>query len=174
MQVSVFLALSLDGYIAREDGSLDWLMEGPQDSPDDTGYTGLMAEVDVLVVGRTTYDTVLGFPEWPYAGKRVVVLTHRPAEPRAGEAFFAGALPDLLARLRAEGQRRVYLDGGNAVRQGLAAGLVTDLTLFWVPRVLGSGIPLFGSGLPDIRLTLLESTALPSGIVRARYRPEHG
>ena len=170
MQVSVFLGVSLDGFIAREDFSLDWLEQVQTDPPEDTGYTDFMASVDVLVMGRHTYDSVLAFPTWPYAGKQVVVLSSRELSPVHGETFRRGPLPELIGALEAEGVRRVYLDGGAVVRQGLAAGLVTDMTLAWLPTVLGRGRPLFGPELTESRWTLQASRSFPSGLVQATYR----
>lgn len=165
---AVFIATSLDGFIARTDGAIDWLDLVMREG-EDYGYQAFMDGVDALVVGRTTYDTVLGFPEWPYAGKRVVVLTTRPTAPRAGEAFFAGPPEALCARLGREGVRRVYVDGGKVIGQFLAAGLVDELTISIVPILLGSGIPLFASGGAERRLALVESRAFPSGLVQFRY-----
>jgi dihydrofolate reductase len=167
--VSAFLGVSLDGFIAGEGGDLSWLEEHSSDPPEATGYTALMAEVDVLVMGRNTHDAVRGFEPWPYPGRRLVVLTHRPLEVRHGEERFDGPLQELLARLGREGCRHAYLDGGSAVRQGLAAGLVDRLTLSWLPVVLGRGVPLFGPELPRRRWRLEWSRSLPSGLVQACY-----
>ncbi|MBK7861444.1 MAG: dihydrofolate reductase, partial [Archangiaceae bacterium] len=105
MRISVFVGLTIDGFIARDDGSLDYLapFEGVE-----AGYVELMKSVDALVVGRTTWETVQSFPQWPYEGKRVVVLTHRALEARHGEAVHAGALAGLMKRLEGEGVRHVY------------------------------------------------------------------
>ncbi len=167
--VSVYLAISLDQFIARPDGSLDWL-ERVQDAGEDYGYPAFMATVDALLLGRATYDTVLGFGEWPYSGKRVGVLTHRPLTPRFGEESFSGALAPILDDLGREGVRRVYLDGGVLVRQGLAEGVVDHLTLSMVPVILGRGRPLFGSQVPESDWKLESVESFPSGLVRVRYR----
>jgi dihydrofolate reductase len=168
-QVSVYLALSLDGCIAREGGELDWL-EPMQVPGEDYGYAEFYAGVDALVLGRRTYDSVLGFPEWPFAGKRVVVLTHRPLPSEHGERAHAGPLEPLLDELGRDGVRRIYLDGGVAARGALAAGLVDDLTLSWVPVVLGRGRPLFDASLPASTWELTGSRAYASGLVQCRYR----
>jgi dihydrofolate reductase len=170
-RVSVFLGLSLDGFIAGEGGDLSWLDPYDGDPPEETGYAELMREVDTLVIGRGTYDTVLGFQPWPYPGKRVVVLTHRPLSPRHGEEACDGPLPALLERLGAEDRRHVYLDGGGAVRQGLAAGVVDRLTLSWVPVVLGRGVPLFGPELPRLGWRPEGTRSFRSGLVQVRYAP---
>jgi len=161
----VFLATSVDGYIARADGSLDWLdsVQGP-----DYGFAAFYASIDTLVMGRATYETALGFGEWPYAGKRVVVLTHRALAPRSDVAFASGAPAEILARLGEA--RRVYVDGGDVIRQFLAAGLIDDLTLSIVPMVLGGGIRLFAGGEGEQALVLDSSQAWPTGLVQLRYR----
>jgi dihydrofolate reductase len=166
--VSVYIATSVDGYIARDDGSLDWL-ERVQSAGEDYGYGAFMDSVDALVFGRSTWDTVVGFGEWPYGGKRVVVLTHRPLDAAHGEAVHAGPLAPLLEGLGAEGVRRVYLDGGATIRQGLAEGLVDELTLSVVPVLLGGGRALFGPGLPSLDLRCVGAQSFPSGLVQSRY-----
>lgn len=168
-QCSVYLAASVDGFIARPDGGLDWL-EAVHREGEDYGYAEFVRSIDAHVVGRKTYDAVLGFGAWPYAGKRVVVLTRRPPAPRHGEEFYAGDPGALLERLAREGVRRAYVDGGDVVRQFLAARLVDDLTLSVIPLLLGQGVPLFGGALPEQGLTLEEARSYPSGLVRLRYR----
>lgn len=168
MKCSVFIATSLDGFIARPDGGLDWL--SVVSSPgEDYGYAAFASTVDVLVTGRATYDVVSAFPEWPYAGKRVVVLTHRPAESRHGEEFFAGSVRELADTLAAQGVRRIYVDGGAVIRQFLDAGLLDDLTLSVIPIVLGDGIRLFDRGR-EVGLALDGVQSFPSGLVQLRYR----
>jgi dihydrofolate reductase len=168
-QVSVFLGLSLDGYIARPDGSIDWLDRWQSDPPEDSGYDAFMQSVDTLVVGRGTYDTVMGFDSWPYTGKSVVVLTTRPAVPNHGETFYNGPLAALIDQLGERGAKRIYLDGGVAVQQGLKAGIVTDLTLTWLPIILGAGRSMFDPALPEIPLRLKASRTFPSGLLQAVY-----
>lgn len=165
---AAFIAASVDGYIARPDGGIHWLT--PFQTPgEDYGYAAFFASVDALVIGRATYELVLGFGDWPYRGKRCVVLTHRPAAPRHGEEPTAEAPGALVERLGREGVRRVYVDGGNVIQQFLAADLLDELTLSVIPIVLGDGIRLFGAG-PERRLALQASQAYPSGLVQLRYR----
>ena len=161
----------MDGYIAGDDHSLEWLKIVETDPPEDTGYAAFWASVDALVVGRNTYDAVLGFTPYPYSGKRVTVLTSkRPAEAKHGETFYNGSLEALLETLALEGVKRVYLDGGNAVRQGLEADVVDELTLSTLPIILGSGIALFERGLPQSRWMLVSSRSFGSGLVQATYQ----
>src|SRR5574341_157290 len=144
---AVFIATSLDGFIALPDGSVKWLDAVRLDG-EDYGFDAFFASVDTLLMGRLTWETVLGLGEWPYQGKRVVVLTHRPAEGSHGESFRAGEPAQLLAELHAEGARHVYVDGGQVISQFLREGLVDELTLSVVPMLLGAGIPLFRGALP--------------------------
>jgi len=166
VQFAVFIAVTLDGYIARPDGSFDFLdpFHG-----EEHGYAAFFAGVDALVIGRGTYDTVLAFPEWPYGNKRVVVCTTRPVPATHGEEMWSGPPRELAARLDREGVRRVYLDGGVLVQGFLREKLVDEMTINIVPLVLGSGRPLFTSGLPEIPLRLVEAKSLPSGLVQLHY-----
>lgn len=168
-QCSVYIATSLDGYIARTDGGLDWL-ESVHREGEDYGYKAFFDSVDALVIGRKTYDAVLGFGAWPYEGKLCIVWTHRAPEAAHGEVFHEGTIEALIARVQAAGARRVYVDGGVVIRQFLASGLVDDLTISVVPTLLGSGIPLFGGGTAEIPLTLVSVRSFASGLVQLQYR----
>jgi dihydrofolate reductase len=165
---SVFIATSIDGYIARPDGTFDFLsiVERPGE---DYGFADFFATVDALVIGRNTYETALSFPEWPYAGKRCIVLTHRETPSAHGEQFFAGEPTALVDQLALSGAQRLYVDGGAVIRQFLLGNLIDDLTLSIVPVLLGNGIPLFGSELPEQRLQLQSSKAFESGLVQLCY-----
>lgn len=168
---SVFIATSLDGFIARRDGSLDWLT--PFQTPgEDYGYARFAESVDTLVIGRKTYDVVLGFGDtaWPYTGKRVVVLTHRAVEGSHGEETHAGDVAELVERLARDGAKRIYVDGGAVVQQFLTAGLVDDLTVSIIPLLLGEGVPLFGKTEHDIGLRLVDSRSYSTGLVQLEYR----
>jgi dihydrofolate reductase len=167
----VFIAASLDGYIARSDGSLDWLSVVEREG-EDYGYRAFLDGVDALVMGRKTYDTVLGFDEWPFAGKRCIVLTHaRPTSPRADEEFASGAPAALLEQLGRQGVRRVYVDGGAVIRQFLGTGLVDDLTLSVIPVLLGGGIRLFDGDARNraASLRLISARNFETGLVQLRY-----
>jgi dihydrofolate reductase len=167
LRCSAFLAMSVDGFIAREDGTVDWLEPF---GGEEHGYQAFLDTVDVLVVGRNTYEVVLGFPGWPYAGKRCVVLSHRPVPSRHGEEFAAGTPAEIADQLARTGARRAYVDGGAVVSGFLSAGLLDDLTVSIVPVVLGTGIRLFQPGLREGALVLEGCRSYPSGLVQLRYR----
>lgn len=172
-RVSVYLAVSLDGHIARADGGLDWLAP-MQVEGEDYGYAAFFSDIDTLVMGRATYDTALGFDPWPYSGKRVVVMTRRALASRHGEVARDGDIAQVLDDLARDGVRHVYLDGGDVVRQGLAADVVDALTLSVVPVVLGSGRRLFDDGLPGSQWTLEQAQSFATGLAQLRYRRQRG
>ena len=168
LRASVFIATSLDGFIARADGGLDWLPTEPEDH----GYDAFIATVDVLVIGRNTYETVLGFPDWPYGPKRVVVLSTRPLAPAPEGAVveqMSGAPADICSRLATSGLRHAYVDGGITIQRFLQAGLIQRLTITKIPVLLGAGIPLFGPLTRDVRLQHVATRQYASGLVQSEY-----
>ena len=169
MTVSVFIATSLDGYIARPDGGLDWLPE----SPEPHGYDEFIASVDALVMGRMTFEKVLTFGAWPYGDRRVVVLSSRPVDlaPAAGGVVeqMGGDPAEIVSKLAATGARRLYIDGGITIQRFLRAGLVHRLIITRVPVLLGAGIPLFGPLPHDLRFRHVATRQYPSGLVQSEY-----
>lgn len=172
---SVFIATSLDGYIARPDGRIDWLLQANQPVPagEDCGFQAFMDTVDTLVMGRKTFEQVLTFDAWPYAGKRVVVLSRRgievPAALRATVSASADAPAVLLENLAAQGARHLYIDGGETIQGFLRAGLIDELIITTIPVLLGAGRSLFGTLSADVALTHLATQAWPFGFVQSRY-----
>lgn len=163
-----YIAASLDGFIAAADGSVGWL-EAFQAT--DYGYADFFAGIGTLVMGRATYDQVLGFGPWPYAGKPCLVLSRRGiAHPPPGVEAWTSDLEALAAHLVAL-ERRVWVVGGGRLIAGLLAhGAITELDLFIMPVLLGRGIPLFAGGHPPAqKLQLRETRNWPNGVVRLRY-----
>jgi dihydrofolate reductase len=131
-----------------------------------------MATVDALIIGRNTYETVLGFDAWPYAGKPVFVLSTRPLPPAPPEAVveqMSGDPADILNDLAERGIRHVYVDGGITVQRFLRAGLIHRLIVTRVPVLIGAGIPLFGPVAHDIALTHVATRHYASGLVQSEY-----
>lgn len=170
MTVSVFVGASVDGFIARRDGGLDWL---PAGGGEPHGYDEFIASVDAIVIGRKTFETVLTFGGWPYGDKRVVVLSGRPVDlsvVRGGVVEQMGGPPaEIVSRLAASGAHHLYVDGGITIQRFLQAGLVDRLVLTRVPVLIGDGIPLFGSLPHDVRLRHVATRSYPSGLVQSEY-----
>jgi dihydrofolate reductase len=167
MRGSVFVGTSVDGFIARRDGSLDFL----PDVVEPHGYEEFMASVDALVMGRKTYDTVLGFGVWPFA-KPVFVLSSRELarSPEGAKVErMSGPPADIASALDARGIEHVYVDGGITIQQFLRAGLIQRLIVTRVPVLIGSGIPLFGQLDRDIVLTHVKTRHFASGLVQSEY-----
>jgi len=170
MTVSVFVGTSVDGFIARPNGDLDFL---PPDGGEPHGYNEFMASVDALVIGRKTFETVLAFPVWPYGSKRVVVLSSRPVDlsaVRGGVVEQMGGPPaEIIAKLTATGAHHIYVDGGITIQGFLRAGLVHRLVITRVPVLIGEGIPLFGTLPRDLCLRHIATQPYPSGLVKSEY-----
>jgi dihydrofolate reductase len=171
MKVSVFVGTSVDGFIARPNGTLDFL---PPGGGEPHGYNEFIATVDALVIGRNTFETVLAFPTWPYGDKRVVVLSSRPldfSEVRGGVVEqMSGTPAEIVAKLAASGASHLYVDGGITIQRFLRAGLVDRITITHVPVLIGEGIPLFGALPADIQLLHLRTQHYPSGLVQSEYQ----
>jgi dihydrofolate reductase len=171
MIISVFIGTSLDGFIARANGELDFL---PPGGGEPHGYEEFMATVDTLVIGRKTFETVLAYPTWPYGDKRVVVLSSRLVDfsgVRGGVVEqMAGSPAEIVAKLAASGAKHLYVDGGVTIQRFLRAGLIQRLTITRVPVLIGEGIPLFGALAQDIRLRHVATRHYPSGLVSSEYQ----
>lgn len=174
-----FLALSIDGFLAGPGGELDWLDRQNAKVPagQDCGFADFMAGVDLLVMGRATFDKVLSFGFWPYGHTPVHVLTHRELElpdyARGKVSFSAEAPMELARRLGMDGLQKIYVDGGQVLRSFVRAGLLAEMTLTQVPVVLGGGISLFADLGLSVDLELIESKSWPFGYVQNRYRLNH-
>jgi len=169
MKTTVFIGTSLDGFIARANGDLDFL---PPGGGEPHGYDEFMATVDALVIGRKTFDTVLSFDKWPYGEKTVVVLSTRPlapAPPGAVVERMSGSPAKILSQLTARGIRHIYVDGGITIQRFLQDGLIQRLVITRVPVLIGAGIPLFGPVPRDIVLRHVGTRQYASGLVQSEY-----
>ena len=172
MTASVFVGVSVDGFIARQNGDLDWL---PAGGGEPHGYDEFMASVDALVMGRKTFETVLAFETWPYGTKRVVVLSSHPVDLSAAAARGAvveqmgGEPAVVVSKLAARGAQHLYVDGGVTIQRFLRSGVIDRLVITRVPVLIGDGIPLFGSLPQDIRLRHVATRSYPSGLVQSEY-----
>jgi dihydrofolate reductase len=174
----VFIATSLDGYIARADGALDWLPgmgdgEDAMPEAEDHGYDAFIAGMDGIVMGGATFRVALGFDPWPYALPVMVVsrgMTEGdvPAGVR-GQVRIVRSIAEAREVTAGLGWRHAYIDGGQVITGYLTAGAIADMVITRVPVLLGSGLPLFGALPRDVRLRHLGTTAFPSGLVQSRY-----
>lgn len=178
----VFIGVSLDGFIARSDGELGWLTDPePREHPiaarngtDDPAAPALVWEtffpdIDTLLIGRHTYETVLTFDPWPFESKEVVVLSTGLVTDDE-RITVARSLDEARSILNRTGARRVYIDGGRTIQAFLAAGLIDELTLSFAPVLIGSGRRLFGDLDRDVHLALRGVHATPDdGLVRVTY-----
>lgn len=146
-KISVFIATSIDGYIAKKNNDIDWLTKfsPPTDENEDKdcGFSKFFSSVDVLVMGRNSYDVVSHFDPWPYDGKRVVVLSSTLTSVCKQAELFKGEITALIEKLHTENTKHIYVDGGATISQFLNIGLIDQLIISIIPVVLGSGIPLF-------------------------------
>lgn len=174
MSAQVFIATSLDGFIARADGGLDWLPQPSGDAAqDDHGYSAFMAGIDAIVMGRSTYEMVLTFGDWPFE-KPVVVLSSRgvTVAPALADRIvpMAGEPREIMAACAARGWHNLYIDGGVTIQRFLRAGLIQRLIITRVPVVLGSGLPLFGALERDAHFTHVRTQSYATGLVQSEYR----
>jgi dihydrofolate reductase len=165
---AVFIAVSLDGYIARTDGSIDWLSERGEQAGD-TGYDEFIATVDTVVMGRGTFEKVLTFGFWPYEGKQVEVLSSTLAADADERVIVHRTLDGLVETLNDRGAKRLYVDGGQVIQTFLRAGLLNELTITTVPVLLGRGLRLFGDLDHHVELTHNATRTLKAGFVQSDY-----
>ena len=164
----MFVGTSLDGFIARPNGSFDFL----PDDPEPHGYEEFFATVDALLMGRKTYETALSFGQWPYGTKPVFVWSNRALPPVPNGAVVervTGTPQEVRRQLAARGIGHVYVDGGQTVQQFLRAGLIDRITVTRVPVLIGSGISIFGELDHDVPLQHIATRTYPSGLVQSEY-----
>jgi dihydrofolate reductase len=172
---SVYIATSVDGFIAKKDGDIEWLHRPEYSTPEMKGlrYDEFISSVDALVMGRNTFEKALTFGEWPYNVIPVVVLTTRELiiqDHLKGKVTAMGGDPKaLVSNLADEGKEHLYIDGGKTIQRFLQAGLISEITITEIPILLGDGIALFGPMESELSLRLLGATSSANGFVQVRY-----
>ncbi|WP_454782573.1 dihydrofolate reductase family protein [Legionella sp. WA2022007384] len=175
IKCSVFIATTVDGFIARENGSIDWLNNINSLVPpgEDGGYKSFISTVDGLVMGRNSFEQVLSFDEWPYGDLPVVVMSSNtiniPSHLQKCVSLSAETPSTLVQRLAKKGMKHLYIDGGITIQRFIAENLIDELTITLIPILLGSGRSLFGPVKQDIELELLETKNIGCGIVQLKY-----
>ena len=182
MKCSVYIATSVDGFIASSDGSVDWLHSAGKSGVDmgeqaDMGFSEYMASVDCLIMGRGCMEAISGFDlapdEWPYGNARVIVLSTTlkapPENLKDRVEMYSGDIKTLVSGLETEGYSHIYVDGGKTIQSFLELELIDEMTLTRAPVILGEGIPLFGNNKQAIRLVDARATAFPNDFVQLHY-----
>ena len=171
----VYIATSLDGFIARPDGAIDWLGKPEDDGDEDYGWAEFISSIDAIVMGRATVEQALGFDGWPYEGMPPLTvlsttMTQVP-EQLQGKAEVSSQHPrELLEHLAARGCQRVYVDGGKTIQSFLREDLIDELVITTLPVLIGQGIPLFGALAADVAWEYLSTKTFEKGLVKTHYR----
>jgi dihydrofolate reductase len=168
----VYIATSLDGFIARKGGGLDWLPAPPDD--DDLGFGAFFESIDALLMGRNTYDMVLSFGAWGYGDTPVFVLTHhaidQPQDPAARVESMSGSPEEVVTQLSSRGLKNLYVDGGQTIQDFMQAGQIQRIIITRIPVLLGQGISLFGCLEQDIQFKCVRLEMLSNGLEQAEYQ----
>lgn len=171
---SVFIATSIDGYIADKNGGIDWLHSIPNPNNDDMGYVEFTSNIDALVMGRTTFETVCSFDvDWPY-DKPVFVLSNTlveiPESHREKAFLIKGTLSEIIGQINKKGYNRLYIDGGSTIRNFLKADLIDEMTITIIPIVLGGGSPLFSELPNELKFELVKTKTYLNHITQNHYK----
>jgi dihydrofolate reductase len=171
VKISVYVGTSLDGFIARADGNIDWLVRFENDEIG-RSYTEFISRIDAMVIGRGTFEKVLSFPVWPYERPVFLLSTSINKVPDivAGKVHIISMPPkDVLSYLSRQGYSNIYIDGGKVIQSFLREGLVDELIVTTVPSLIGSGIPLFGEIDKDIQFRHIKTHVFSNGLVKSQY-----
>ena len=174
MRNFAFVATSIDGFIADKDGGIDWLQSVPNPEQSDLGYNDFIEQMDAIIMGRNTFETVCGFDiDWPYKIP-VFVLSNSLKEipiAYAKNAFLVkGSLSEILDQIHKKGHNQLYIDGGATIQSFLKEELVDELIITTIPIVLGDGIPLFSKLNQSVTLELVSSKVFNKHLVQSHYR----
>lgn len=168
----VYIAASIDGYIATGDGGIDWLHELPNPNNDDYGYSKFIKNIDALVMGRNTYEKVRTFGKWPYEKKVFVlssVLTNVPDELTGKMEFISGSIKEILSNINSQGFNNLYIDGGLVIQNFLAEDMIDELIITRIPILLGGGIPLFKELSESLKFVHRNTEVYDNALVKSHY-----
>lgn len=175
VKCSVYIATSVDGFIAKPGGDIDWLQKPEYAESEMKGlrYEDFISSIDALVMGRSTFEKLLSFGDWPYESTLVVVLSSRgitvPDHLQGKVRVESGPPEQIVSRLASEGKRSLYIDGGNTIQRFLKSRLINEITITRIPILLGGGIPLFVPTGVEQPLRLIDAVASDNGFVQVRY-----
>ncbi|MGB0881747.1 MAG: dihydrofolate reductase family protein [Vicingaceae bacterium] len=171
---SIFIATSIDGYISDRNGELDWLQSIPNPENNDMGYVEFTSRIDALIMGRTTFETVMGFDvDWPY-NKPVFVLSgklKKIPDSHKGKAFLMkGTLIEILDQIHQQGHERLYIDGGTTIRNFLKEDLIDEMILTTIPVLLGGGSSLFSDLPTGLKFELIGAKTFLNQVTQSHYK----
>ncbi|TGL33398.1 dihydrofolate reductase family protein [Leptospira perdikensis] len=174
IQYKAFIASSLDGFIARTDGSIDWLSSKEFTlENNDLGYSSFMEGIECIVMGRITFETVLTFETYPFGSIPIYVLTRNLDYKFKSEhpiRIFQGTLEELDSDITKKQFKTVYVDGGKLIQSYLAKHMLNELTITTIPILLGSGLPLFGNSLIERKLNHIQTSTFSNGFIQTKYQ----
>lgn len=173
-KIILYIASSLDGFIAGRNGDISWL-DAYQVEGEDYGYSEFLKTIDIIVMGSKTYEQLLNFGSWPYEGVKTYIMTRRQLEQadKAKVEFYSGDLDSFVPGIRRESHKDIWLVGGASLAQSfLKHSLIDEMVLSIIPVILGDGIPLFGRTQKELRLKLLKSGSYNNGVVQLHYELE--
>ena len=176
MKAFVYIGTSLDGFIARTNGDIEWLVQYANEEAIQA-YEEFISKIDAVVIGRGTFDKVLTFPSWPYEKKVFVLsstLKNLPATVENKAILLSLSPPDTLKKLSEEGYTNVYIDGGLVIQNFLKADLIDELIISKVPVIIGSGIPLFADVKQDLLFRHVKTEVQSNELVRSYYKRKRG
>ncbi|MGL6315183.1 dihydrofolate reductase family protein [Vibrio sp. WXL103] len=183
MKCSVFIATSVDGFIARKDGSVDWLHSAGNPNAENDGlaeqtFGDYIASIDCMIMGRNCMQVIsdmdLTPEQWPYGETRIIVLSTTLSQPPENMQdkveLYSGELNALLTLLESEGYQHAYVDGGATIQSFLNLKRIDEMTITYAPIILGEGIRLFGPTNHDIKLTEAKSTTFANDFIQVNYK----
>ncbi|MEO9965802.1 MAG: dihydrofolate reductase family protein [Reichenbachiella sp.] len=172
-RLKLFIATSIDGFIARKDGSLDWLDDIPNPDKLDYGYFKFYDSIDTLLMGRKTYNEVLGFGvEWPYPDSKTYVISSGPVDIKTENTFYIQKpLAETVKALMTEPGKDIWVvGGGELISSMLSLDLIDEMLITITPVILGAGIPLFPSQPKETKFDLINTEAFDTGFVNLTYK----
>ncbi|WP_281635701.1 dihydrofolate reductase family protein [Flavobacterium marginilacus] len=176
MKTHAYIGTSLDGFIARKEGEIDWLIQF--DSPETSqSYTEFISKIDAIVIGRGTFEKILTFPDWFYQQKVFVLssqIKHIPESLKEKATVLLMPPKELLLYLSQKGYANIYIDGGKVIQSFLKENLLDELIISRVPVLIGEGIPLFGWLNHDITFKHIQTNVFSNGLVMSRYEKNNG
>ena len=169
----VYIAASLDGFIATPEGGIDWLEDAPNPDGSDFGFSEFISRVNAILMGRATFEKVMTFDHWPYDIPVFVLsdtLNKLPPDLESKAQIVSGPLVEVIAQLGAQGFRNLYIDGGRVIQSFLREDLIDELIVTRFPKLLGRGIPLFGELGGALDFSHIETEVIQNHLVKSRYR----